>query len=50
LRFERAVLERTREVRDDRPLEPRFRAWLTEGSAKVLFHRDASNRIGEVLA
>ena len=31
--------------------EPRFRALLTESSAKVLFHRDASaDRFGGVLA
>jgi hypothetical protein len=30
--------------------EPRFRALLTKRSAKVLFHSDASDRIGGVLA
>jgi hypothetical protein len=30
--------------------EPRFRALLTEGDARVLFHRETSNQIGQDLA
>jgi hypothetical protein len=30
--------------------EPRFRALLTEGDARVHFHREVSDRIGEALA
>ena len=32
------------------PLELHFRALLTEGSVRVLLHRDASDRISGVMA
>ncbi len=35
---------RTREHENTQSLELRFRAWLSEGSAKVLFHRERSDR------
>jgi hypothetical protein len=33
-----------RESKKPQPLELRFRAWLSEGSAKLLFHRERSDR------
>jgi hypothetical protein len=35
--------------RTTKPPELKFRALLTEGRSEVLFHRDASDRIGQTL-
>jgi hypothetical protein len=43
-----AVWLRIRDSRNTQSFELNFRALLIEGSAKVLFHRDASDLIGGV--
>jgi hypothetical protein len=46
VRFERAA-HWTRISLKPQSLELRFRALLAEGGTKILFHRDAYNRLGE---
>jgi hypothetical protein len=43
-------LKRSSTFRNYTHSEPRFRALLTEGDARVLFHRETSNQIGQDLA